>query len=270
MALDRLDPKPPFDRLGDVFVLYRKHFTEILAITVMLQVPWSIMTAVLVWLVDKRWPIPVPDEGVPTLSDMVAQTPNLVANAAIGSVGVVVAFVTMAALTRAVVRCQAGQAVTVGEAYSFTLRRWKALLGSFAVSAAVVGLLFMSIVGIPVGIYFLVTWTFIVVVVVLEGQGPMGALRRSSSLVKGHWWRVLGFMLLSAVAMIAIALPLLLATSMISAGNSLLRGLLLNLIMVPLVPITPLAILMMYYDLRVRKEGLTPARLVGEVDEASK
>ncbi|MFG3286856.1 hypothetical protein [Streptomyces sp. NPDC048111] len=51
----------------------------------------------------------------------------------------------------------------------------------------------------PVGIWLWVRFAFAPAAAVLENQGPVEALRRSSRLVKGAWWRTFGILALVAV-----------------------------------------------------------------------
>ena len=46
----------------------------------------------------------------------------------------------------------------------------------------------ITIIGIPVAIYFGVRWTFIWQAALLQGAGPRDALSRSSDVVQGNRW----------------------------------------------------------------------------------
>ncbi|MGW8886030.1 DUF7847 domain-containing protein [Streptomyces sp. NPDC055749] len=51
----------------------------------------------------------------------------------------------------------------------------------------------------PAALWLWVKFSLAPAAVVFEGQGPVGALRRSSQLVRGDWWRVFGISLLAGV-----------------------------------------------------------------------
>lgn len=106
----------------------------------------------------------------------------------------------------------------------------------------------------------LVRWGFVFAVVVLEGQTGIGALRRSAALVQGTWGRVFG-------CYFALATP---STAVGAAGAALLRALPGPVWLAPLggaVASLPLdafmyaGIILLYLDLRIRQERLTPADL---------
>lgn len=118
---------------------------------------------------------------------------------------------------------------------------------------------------VPIGWFAAVPMTAI-----LEPRGVLGALGRSRTLTKGLWKHAVG---VSALAWVVVALP--------SLGASLLAGLLGPQIVEQLVQVaasvllTPFyvaAITVLYFDLRIRKEGydleLMASRLADAVPDA--
>lgn len=85
---------------------------------------------------------------------------------------------------------------SAGEVLTAVLGRWRPLTGGFLRALAIVGALFLTVIGGPIAIVLLVRYQFLAQVVMLE-DAPTGgeALRRSSSLVRGRWWRT-GWMVL--------------------------------------------------------------------------
>ena len=113
----------------------------------------------------------------------------------------------------------------------------------------------ITIVGIPFAIYFGVRWTFIWQAALLEGAGPRAALSRSSDVVNGDWWRVVGIIFVVGIIVGAISSVL----SFIPIIGTII-GTILS---------TPIAIAgatLLYYDLRVRKEGYNLEALAEEVN----
>jgi hypothetical protein len=51
-------------------------------------------------------------------------------------------------------------------------------------------LLSLVVIGIPIAIWLLIRWAFLAQSLVLEDLPPLRALRRSSELVRGRWWKV--------------------------------------------------------------------------------
>lgn len=136
------------------------------------------------------------------------------------------------------------------------------LAGVLAVSAMLLG---AAAALVPIGWFAAVPMTAI-----LEARGVLGALGRSRTLTKGLWRHAVG---VSALAWVVVALP--------SLGASLLAGLLGLQIVEDLVQVaatvllTPFyvaAITVLYYDLRIRKEGydleLMASRLAHAVPDA--
>ncbi|MEE9613928.1 MAG: hypothetical protein V3W31_03110 [Thermodesulfobacteriota bacterium] len=162
-----------------------------------------------------------------------------------------------------------GGDVSVERAYHFVLKRMKALVGAailFWLPIAAIGVSvlgapnsagrgsFTLLIVFPIAMYLMVRWAFIYQAATLEGCEPMDALRRSGKLVDGDWWRVLGVM----VVMFAITYPVSYALTKISAVGTVLAGVILP-------PIFAIMMILLYYDLRVRKEGYTVEKLSEEL-----
>jgi hypothetical protein len=79
---------------------------------------------------------------------------------------------------------------SVRRAYGAVLRNWKDLLGALALLVVVIFVLSLFVIGIPIAIWLLIRWAFLAQTLVLENLPPLKALRRSSQLVRGRWWKV--------------------------------------------------------------------------------
>ena len=126
-------------------------------------------------------------------------------------------------------------------------------------------ILSLAIVGIPVLVYLIVVLYFYVQPIMLEGYQGVEALGRSRELVRGSWWRVFGIGLLLLLVIVAV-------TALISIPGFALAGLSENVgqfyfsaVAVVTMPIMPIGGTLMYFDLRVRKEGYTLAQLQADV-----
>ena len=174
--------------------------------------------------------------------------------------------------------------------------RYFRLLGGTFLYYLVVGCLFITIIGIPFSIYFAFRWGLFTFPVLFEGTTARNALRRSTELVKGTWWRVCGIMI--AVSLTAFMIAFILQTSygiiftsligntgaeaanfletvrrlfaptpndvgwvryIIHALGSIIIG---GFIM----PIGTIGYTLLYFDLRIRKEAFDIERMAANVE----
>jgi hypothetical protein len=124
----------------------------------------------------------------------------------------------------------------------------------------------------PMGlaIYFFGLWSLYIQTVVIEGLGPVDALRRSKQLVQGYWWRVFGTVVLMGILVsILQAIPqylfaaiggLILVTEPGSSAGIIVGQVFSNIGTAVgwalFGAVTFIALTIVYYDLRVRKEAL--------------
>jgi hypothetical protein len=87
-----------------------------------------------------------------------------------------------------------GVQIDANTAFNQTKRRFWPYLGSNFLYALVIGLLTITLIGIPFAIFFGFRWIFCSLAAVFEEKSAVKALKRSSELVKGGWWRVFGMM----------------------------------------------------------------------------
>lgn len=108
---------------------------------------------------------------------------------------VVISTLVTAGLAYAIAHVFLGREITAGAALQQAWQRFWTYLGCFILWSLVVGVLAVTIIGIPFAIYFSVRWGLYSIPVLLEGTTARNALRRSTQLVTGTWWRVFGIML---------------------------------------------------------------------------
>ncbi len=108
-------------------------------------------------------------------------------------------------------------------------------------------------------IYFAVRWWFIPQAVVQERAGIRSSISRSSSLVRGSWWRSYGAIFLFGLLSGAGSLTGTALVGLLLSGREpaalIIRGLFEGIIQAIASPIFVLGTTLFYYDLRVRKEG---------------
>jgi hypothetical protein len=216
------------------------------------------------------------------------QFSNLVGTLALGALGALILLpFTLGAVYRAVTDVALGRPATVGVVLRETLARYWPLLGLvglffvFALVwliAQVIGLALFILPGLAVfcaAIYFLVRWSLTVAAMMAEDIGPIRGLGRSWNLVSGSWWRTFGILLIVGIMQLVIIYALgiffeLIAKNVttgdvqlavVQVGDTLLSAL--------VSPITTIAVVLLYFDLRVRKEGLDLDQLAQQTSPGS-
>jgi hypothetical protein len=154
-----------------------------------------------------------------------------------------------------------GEQLTSGEVLRFTFRKLPALLLLSLIYALVLVIGFVFFI-VP-GIYLYVAMSVVVPVLIVEGKGSFDALGRSQELVRGRWWATFAALLLGVIVFGLVSVGVGAVVGAVQSSNStspsafLLVNALGNLIeQVLLSPITAALVITIYFDLRVRKEGL--------------
>ncbi len=133
------------------------------------------------------------------------------------------------------------------------------LLGMFLLIA---GMLLTILIIVVLAVLFL----FVTQAIVLEGYGPLAAIRRSTRLIRGSFWRVVGIViLLYILVQILTLLPTFALGGAIGlafadpiqdfAMRQSLTSLVGYLAQILVLPLLLIGYTLLYYDLRVRKEG---------------
>lgn len=141
----------------------------------------------------------------------------------------------------------------------------------------------LGLIGFPIAFYFLICWVFHLPIVLLEEPRVVYALKRSTELVRGAWWQVVGILILILLTSYAIAVIFKVSLGFMFvftkfAGNTDLRSILewsimdrvldtsnfffyiimtcADLILTTLVfPIWTIGLTLLYFDRRTRKES---------------
>jgi len=162
-----------------------------------------------------------------------------------------------AAVARASTDAYLGNRVLVGPTFRFAVSRvhsilWISLLTSLA---ALVGFILLVIPGIIV----LVRFAFGSTILVVERRKGRKALGRSWRLAKGRFWRLLGAFLLAfimaAVVASVLSIPGNLLFSAVGPSGWPLAALGDSLAAILTTPFTTLITVLLYFDLRIRKEA---------------
>jgi hypothetical protein len=138
------------------------------------------------------------------------------------------------------------------------IERWAAVLAVVLLTAffVLVGLVFLIVPGIYLGVVLY----FSAQAVVAEDRAPFEALRRSQDLVRGQWWRVFGIGIVFSVMIGVVgglaAYGLRAAADAADRQALELVGSMISDVFT--IAFTALAATLVFFDLRVRQEGVPP------------
>ncbi len=148
-----------------------------------------------------------------------------------------------------------GRTVTWQQSLNGAVEKLGALLvtGFLAALAVIAGLILLILPGIWIGVALFAA----VPVVMVEGLSGTAALSRSFDLVKNHWWSTFGRLVVGGI-LVGIV------TSIINAATGGNDPSILGLIVrafanAAVTPFTVALVVVVYFDLRARKDGVSPA-----------
>jgi len=239
--------------------LYQRHWRTLLTIAAVVVVPITLLQYLLGSQV--RSPSEVTDNGV------VMSTPSW----AVGISGLVAALagllmylVLTGAITRAVAAEVVGEDAGVEQSYRFGFHR----LGSVLVVSVLVGLATIGgliLLVIP-GIYIGVRLAVSIEALVVEGRRGTQAMRRSWELVGGHWWHAFGTLLVTGLLT---GLVNILITAPFGATSWVAQAVLAAIATTITLPYGALVGVLLYLDLRARKETLTVETLRADLQASA-
>jgi hypothetical protein len=247
--------------LSTAFQFYQRHWRTLLAITAVVVVPITLLQ----YLLGDQ----VRTQGEETANGVVTETET--ATWAVGIAGLVTALagllmflVLTGAITRAVAAEVAGEDPSLEQSYRFGFHRLgSVLLVSVLVGLATVGGLILFV--IP-GIYIGVRLAVSIEALVVEGRRGTKAMARSWELVGGHWWHAFGTLL---VAWLVIGVINSVITLPFSDTSWFVQGLVAAVATVVTLPYGVLVGVLLYLDLRARKESLTMETLRAELQASA-
>jgi hypothetical protein len=263
--------------LDELFRLYRRHFSLIVSVALLVALPglvWSLVTGIY-RLNGASYAnlITTGPGGQPSFNSQ--QLTNLLGILALGLIGGFFLLpISLGAVFRAVTDVALGRPATIGSVLRGTLARYLPLLGLVGLIvlfwvgwsiAEIIGLILLVIpffLVLAAAVYLMVRWSLSMAAMMAEDIGPIRGMRRSWNLVSGSWWRAFGILVIVFIMWLVISYGLFILFSIIAALFSTgdfqaavvqVAGTVLGAV---LTPIWSIAITLLYFDLRVRKEGL--------------
>jgi hypothetical protein len=261
---------PLGELLDETFKLYRRHFTVIAGVALIIIVPNLILSLIsgsyranpATYLQNVAQNFNNPNALATIQAQQQAYTSSPLYLLSFPIAALLLPF-SVGALYRAATSLAAGNVETIGSVLSGTLRRYFAVWGVVILAALlVVGVI--GIVTIPVVIWVAIRWSVAIPALFAEGIGPVKALGRSWNLVRDNWWRTLGILIIVSIMVYIIDAALQALFTGVAAVVPGLTGdlragvvtTITTLVDALVGAISPIAITMLYLDLRVRKEGL--------------
>jgi hypothetical protein len=164
--------------------------------------------------------------------------------------------------------------VSIGHAYEVVLRRLPSMLGASIIVGLAAGIpigfggmlgagggvanYLLAVPAIFAGVYLAVRLMFAPLVALFEQAGPLTAIARCWRLVSGSWLRTFGLLFIVALLLGAMQMPVLWLAAFAPGIDAFLFALVLT-------PLTTLGNLLIYLDLRVRKDGYMTEHLTAEL-----
>jgi hypothetical protein len=237
-------------RIGEILStalrLYRRHWRTLLAIAAVVVVPLTLLQYLFGdWLRTR---------GEVTSYQQISTATWAVGAAGLvaGLAGLLMYLVLTGAITRAVAAEVAGQDPSLEQSYRFGFHRLGAvLLVSVLVGlATIAGFILLVIPGIYIGVRLAVS----VEALVVEGRRGTQAMGRSWELVGGHWWHAFGALVVAGLITGVVNAVI---TTPFNNSGWFVQAIAAAVATVITLPYGALVGVLLYLDLRARKENLT-------------
>jgi hypothetical protein len=168
----------------------------------------------------------------------------------------VVVYVAWAALAIAISDICLGTRPSIRRSYAQVLRHrvWIKLFTAAVMTAV---LTYLGLLLLIVGTFWVqVRLVFVPTVVALERRSGRAAIRRTWGLTSHQFWRLFGLLALTFTTFLAVAAPLIAVGVVVwLAGSPKVGTILVYLGFLVLVPAVGIAVVLLYYDERVRRES---------------
>lgn len=252
-AAPQLRPLSVGEILDAAFKLYSRYFKPLVVCVLIVTVPLAILdTLITASTTDNAF-----DYGADTTTD--DQAAFTAGQAMSAVVNVILFSVATAACFRALTAGYLGRATTWQESLGFGLRRLWPVLGATVLMVLALIPAFIALV-IP-GIWLAVAFSVAIPALLVERLGPATCLGRSFRLVRNRWWPTFGALIVMFVLIFIIQLVVgaIVGVVLTDSDNEALGGTLFtlaNIVAATLTfPLQAAIVTVIYFDLRVRKEG---------------
>jgi len=287
-----LRPRSIGELLDGAFTLYRRNFLLLVAIAATVQLPYAVLQLVVYRVADIGGRIGSLQTFGTTINNQNGQLTPGQTSQLTGDIGAFAVYIgvlllvqyfvvyplSLAATTHAVSNRFLDNPATVGGSYRAAFGMWRSLIAMVLLLALMIGgsfaiaVLLGVLTGSPALIFLLVlvvaVFAAIVLVrtdvaaqtIVIERTSGRGGLRRSWRLTKGFFWRIVGILLvlglLQGIVGAVLGLPVVaVAQSLPLDTQQMISQAVSAVSAIFVAPVTLVTLTLLYYDLRIRREG---------------
>ncbi len=245
------------------FKLLRGRFSTLIACVLVPVVPLTILGTALAAAIDPdRYDVDA--TGTSSSADLANLVDNLLGGCA--------AAIAIAAGFPVISSAYLGEQVDARTSLRYGLSRLLPLLVAYFVISIAVGLGLIALV-IP-GVFLAIKWSITFPAIVAERTGAFDGMTRSWELTRGTWWRVFGaLVVVLLISFVLVFLVLVAFGAALASSDSISETTFAVLItavsiaaLAIVYPLTAAIVTVLYYDLRVRNEGLDLPALAGKLD----
>lgn len=283
--------------LDRTFKIYKDNFIRFITIVAIIQVPIALIMIISLSVLQRGAPVQNQNGSNQSISETRQNPGNFSIERSrtrtnntgqdehnpfvflVGSIGMIVSSILgmlghilcRGALTKSVSESYLGTEITVAQAYSFVLPKFLTLIGAGILVVLIIymGLILLIVPGIIFALWFALTTPAIVV----ENLKAIKGLSRSKALASGNLGKIFSVGFLVVVISWVIGIPFSLAGSYLGrilfSNNIMLMTFVNQLIsiigQILIVPIGAIAYILLYYDLRIRKEGFDLIMLANSI-----
>jgi hypothetical protein len=255
-------PRTLGEILSAAFQIYKDNASGLIMIVAIVVVPLSLLSAALVHFVAGTTTTKtVSTFGGQSVTVTEPRSVGLVIGGAViaAVIGVIISAVLQAATVRAAAQGTIGDAVDVEASYRYGFHHIGSVILVGLLYGLTVGLGFILLI-IP-GIIFLVFFSVSIPALVIENRRGTEAMSRSWNLVSGNFWHAFGTIVVAALIAGLVSGLL----SSIGGSNWIVRWIFNAIAQIVTVPFSALVSVLLYLDLRSRKEALTVDALRAEL-----
>ena len=254
-----IQPRGVGEILQAGFELYRRHWQELMTIAAGVIVPVTLVQYFLMHQLAAKAEV-VERNGQLTLQVSNGFFRRLAFTVVVALLSALLYQVLSGALTRAIAGDFVGTSFSLEDNYRFALSKLGPILvvSILAGLAVAAGFILFIIPGIWIGVRLSVSGPSLII----ENKQGTSALSRSWNLVRGFWWPVFGVFFVAAVisgiVSAVLAVPF--------GSNWFLRSIGAMIGSIVTLPFMTCVLVLVYLDLRTRKEQLDVGRLKAELD----